>query len=208
MPAGQPRTRTPKQTKAKPEGRGTAVRKAVNTGTMEAAASVDPDKPPTEKQRLFAKLYARGDSIPNAMARAGYSTAQYSLGYRMIKMPNVIRVIDEERRLFEEENQMTRRRVMEMLLESYDFAKLTAEPATMVSAAREIGKMCGYYEPRKVQVDVNVQGSIAMNRMNALSDADLVKIIEAGAAPTLLEGPFSALGDAFDDDEGLDNPRP
>jgi hypothetical protein len=200
MPAGQPITRTPKRTKAKPEGRGTAVRKSPDTSTMAAAASVSPDKPLTEKQRLFAKHYAAGDSIPNAMARAGYSTAQYSLGYRMIKMPNVIRVIDEERRLFEQQNEMTRRKVMDMLLESYDFAKLAAEPASMVSAAREIGRMCGYYEPRKVQVDVNVQGSIAMGRMNALSDADLLKIIESGAAPALLEGPETAVGDDFDEE--------
>lgn len=207
MPAGQPVTRTPKTRRAKSETtRGVAVRKAVNTGTMEAAASVDPNKPLTEKQLAFARQYARGDSIPNAMARAGYSTTQYSLGYRMIKMPNVLRVVDAERKAFEEENSMTRKKVMDMLLESYDFAKLSAEPATMVSAAREIGRMCGYYEPKKVQVDVNVQGSIAMGRLNALSDADLLKIIESGAAPALLGGPESAPGDVFADDEGLDSP--
>ena len=42
---------------------------------------------------------------------------------------------------------MTRKKVMDMLLESYDMAKLMAEPASMVSAAREIEKMCGYYAP-------------------------------------------------------------
>lgn len=207
MPAGQPTTRALRTKRAKVEStRGAAVRKATNTGTMEAAASVDPNKPLTEKQLAFARDYARGNSIPNAMARAGYSTTQYSLGYRMVKMPNVLRVIDAERKAFEEENSMTRKKVMDMLLESYDFAKLSAEPATMVSAAREIGRMCGYYEPKKVQVDVNVQGSIAMGRMNALSDADLLKIIESGAAPALLEGPESAPGDVFADDEGLDSP--
>jgi phage terminase small subunit len=202
MPAGQPITRTAKRRKGTNPGasRGAAARKAPNTSSMAGAAAVDPNKPLTEKQKLFAKNIASGDSVPNAMARAGYSTADYSLGSRMMVMPNIKAVIDAERKAFEEANQMTRKKVMEMLQESYDMAKLAAEPATMVSAAREIGKMCGYYEPRKVQVDVNLQGSIAMGRMNALSDADLLKIIESGGATTLLEAPETGLGDDSDED--------
>lgn len=201
MPAGQPITRALRTKRAKVEPtRKSAARKAPNTSSMAAAAAVDPNKPLTEKQKLFAKNVAAGDSIPNAMARAGYSLSDYSLGYRMQVMPNIKAAIDAERKAFEEANQMTRKKVMEMLQESYDMAKLAAEPATMVSAAREIGKMCGYYEPRKVQVDVNLQGSIAMGRMNALSDADLLKIIESGGATTLLEGPEMAPGDDSDED--------
>lgn len=201
MPPGSPATKstTVRRGKSADADRGASVRKAPNTGTMAAAAEVDPDKPLTEKQRLFAKQYAMGDSIPNAMARAGYSTSQYSLGYRMIKMPNVLRVIDEERRLFEEANEMSRKKVMEMLQESYDMAKLSGEPASMVSAAREIGRMCGYYEPRKVDVNVNVQNAVAMGRLNTLSDADLLKLIEAGNVAPLLDGLEQGLGDEIDD---------
>ena len=208
MPAGQPinKVAIPRRGKSPDATRKVAARKHRDTGTMEAAAAVDPDKPLTEKQFKFAQLYAQGNSVTNAMARAGYSTTQYSLGYRMLKMPNILRVIKAEQEAFEQENSMTRKKVMDMLLESYDMAKLSAEPATMVSAAREIGKMCGYYEPKKVQVDVNVQGSIAMGRLNTLSDADLLKIIESGAAPALLEGPQTALQDDFDEEEYQDTP--
>lgn len=210
MPAGQPVTKSTasKRAKSSDAKRGAAVRKATNTGTMKAAASVSPDKPLTEKQLLFAREYARGNSVANAMARAGYSTADYSLGYRLIKMPNVLKVIDAERRAFEEENAMSRRKVMDMLLESYDMAKLSAEPASMVSAAREIGRLCGYYEPRKVQLDVTVQGSIAMGRLNALSDAELLRLIESGGSGTLLEGPESAPGDDLAASWGEDTPGP
>lgn len=180
--------------------RGAAVRVHTETTTMAAAASVDPDKPLTEKQVLFAKFYAQGDSVPNAMARAGYSTADYSLGYRMIKMPNVIRAIDAERQKFEEANQMTRKKVMEGLLEGIEMAKLMAEPASMISGWREIGKMCGYYEPRKVQVDVNVAGNVIHQRINSLSDAELLKIIQGQGAGTLLEAPETPLEDDFGSD--------
>ena len=97
---------------------------------------------------------------------------------------------------------------MDMLLESYDMAKLSAEPASMVSAAREIGRLCGYYEPRKVQLDVTVQGSIAMGRLNALSDAELLRLIESGGSGTLLEGPESAPGDDLAASWGEDPPGP
>lgn len=168
-----------KRAKSSDAKRGAAVRVHTNTSTMAAAASVDPDKPLTEQQRLFAMFWAQGDSVPNAMARAGYSTAQYSYGYRMQKMPNVLALYHEEKRRYEEAAQMTRKKVMDMLLEAYDAAKLTSEPASMVSAAREIGKMCGYFTVQH-KVEVSVSGNVLIDRMDRLSDEELLKIIEQG----------------------------
>lgn len=166
-----------------------AVRTAVNTSTMAAAAMVSVDKPLTTQQRAFVKFWAEGDSIPNAMHRAGYND-QPSYGYRMAKMPNILALYHEEKRLYEEACQMTRKKVMDMLLESYEMAKLMSEPATMVSAAREVGKMCGYYEPTKTQVNVTLNGQVNVAQLGRLSDEELLKIIEQGA----MNDPQSALG--------------
>ena len=166
-----------------------SARTAVNTSTMGAAALVPADKPLTDKQRQFVKFWAEGDSIPNAMQRAGYNE-QPSYGYRMAKMPNILALYNEEKRLYEEASQMTRKRVMDMLVDAYDMAKLMSEPASMVSAAREVGKMCGYYEPVKTQVNVTVNGQVSIDRMSRLSDDELLKIIEQGA----MNDPQSALG--------------
>lgn len=171
-------------------GRKAAVRaKYPETTTMAAAALVPADKPLTTQQRAFAKFWAEGDTIPNAMARAGYND-QPSYGYRMAKMPNILALYNEEKRLYEEASQMTRKRVMDMLIESYDMAKLMSEPATMVSAAREVGKMCGYYEPTKTQVNVTLNGQVNVAQLGRLSDEELLKIIEQGA----MNDPQSALG--------------
>jgi hypothetical protein len=167
-----------------------AVRtKYAETTTMAAAAMVSVDKPLTTQQREFVKHWAAGDSIPNAMARAGYND-QPSYGYRMAKMPNILALYNEEKRLYEEASQMTRKRVMDMLVDAYDMAKLMSEPASMVSAAREVGRMCGYYEPTKTQVNVTVNGQVNLAQMARLSDDDLLKIIEQGA----MHDPQSALG--------------
>lgn len=176
-------TRPPTKRGAKSEAttRGVAVRKATNTGTMAAAASVSEDKPLTEMQKLFVKFWAEGDTIPNAAVRAGYNN-QPSIGYRMAKMPNILALKAKYAAEYEATVQMTKKKVMDMHLEAFEMAKLMAEPATMVSAAREVGKLCGYYEPKKVDINVNVNGNPMLDRMNRLSDAELLKFIESGAS--------------------------
>lgn len=177
--------------------------KAVNTSTMAMAALVPEDKALTEMQKLFVKYWVEGDNIPNAMRRAGYNE-QISYGYRMAKMPNILKAKAEYHRLYTEASRMTKKKVLDMLQEAYDVAKTVSEPSSMVSAAREIGRMCGFYEPTRVQVDVNVAGG-AMDRLNRLSDEELLKIIDGGGAATLLtdestpsEGPDLGLEDLLD----------
>ena len=155
------------------------VRAANNTTTMAAAAAVSPDKPLTEKQKLYAVARARGESVPNAMAAAGYNE-QVSYGYRLDKMPNVQRLIQKEQALYAEAAQIDRKKVIDMQMEAYEMAKTMAEPATMVAAAREIGKICGLYEPRKVEVSINGSVQHEIHRMESMSDAELLEFLSQG----------------------------
>ena len=167
-----------------------SLRAAPETTTMAAAAAVSPDKPLTEKQKLYAVARARGESVPNAMAQAGYNE-QVSYGYRLDKMPNVQALMRQEQALYAEAAQIDRKKVIDMQLEAYELARTMAEPATMVSAAREIGKICGLYEPQKVQI--NVSGSVQheIHRFEAMSDAELLEVLAQGLpAP---ENPTTAL---------------
>lgn len=156
-----------------------SLRTLTDTSIPGNAALVSPDKPLTDQQRAFVRLWASGESIAAAAAKAGYSDGA-TYAYRMVKMPNILRLYDEEKRLYEEASQMTRKKVMEMHMEAFDMAKLMAEPSSMVSAAREIGKMCGYYEPTRHTIDVNVSGNVVMQRMNRLTDAELLRLITQG----------------------------
>ena len=181
-----------KQREAEKSARVATVRAAPDTCTM-AAAAVSPDKPLTEKQKAFAVARARGESIPNAMALAGYNE-QVSYGYRLDKMPNVRALMQQEQALYAEAAQMSRKKVIDMHLEAYDAAKLLSEPATMVAAAREIGKICGLYEPQKVQIDISGSVQHEIHRFEAMSDAELLEVLTQGlSAPgtpdTSLENP-------------------
>jgi hypothetical protein len=155
------------------------LRTSPNTGTMSQAALVPVDKPLTDQQKQFVKFWAEGDSIPNAMKRAGYND-QPSYGYRMQKMPNIQALYRKYTQKYEEESKMTRAKVQAMHMEAFEMAKLLSEPASMVAAAREIGKLCGYYEPTRHVIDINVSANQTMQQMSRLTDAELLKIIEEG----------------------------
>ncbi len=171
-----------KQREAEKSARVATVRAARGTNTMADAAAVLPDKPLTEKQKAFAVARARGESIPNAMALAGYNE-QPSYGYRMDKMPNVRALMQQEQALYAEAAQMSRKKVIDMHLEAYDAAKLLSEPATMVAAAREIGKICGLYEPQKVQIDISGSVQHEIHRLEAMSDTELLEVLTQGLSP-------------------------
>lgn len=159
-----------------------AVRNAPETTTMAAAAMVSPDKPLTEKQKTYAIARARGESVPNAMAQAGYNE-QVSYGYRLDKMPNVQALIRQEQALYAEASQMDRKKVIDMQLEAFEMARVMAEPSSMVAAAREIGKICGLYEPKKVEVNFSGRVQHEIHRFEAMSDAELLDVLAAGLPP-------------------------
>ena len=164
------------------EKRGAAVRVYSETSVMSTAAQVSPDKPLTSKQKEFVKFWASGETIPNAMAKAGYND-QPSYGYRMAKMPNILALYHEEQAKYAEASQMTRKKVIDMHLEAFEMARTIAEPSSMVSAAREIGKICGLYEPQKIEVSSTVKHEI--HRFEGMSDEELLRIITEGQNPAL-----------------------
>ena len=147
------------------------------------AEQISPDKPLTERQKAFAKYWAAGENPTSAAVHAGFSeNGANSVAYKMVRQPNVLRAYEREKRLYEEACQMTRKKVMDMLVESYDMAKLMAEPASMVSAAREIGMMCGYYEPVQKKIDITVNGKQLAKRLDSMSDEELAGMIAQGVA--------------------------
>lgn len=137
--------------------------------------SVPVDRPLTEMQRRLVVALAEGNNLTSASVRAEYSTP--SAAKLALAQPNVKAALAREREKYAEASNMTRKKVMDGFLEAIDMAKLMAEPATMVSGWREIAKMCGYMEPVKRQIDVNITGNLALERINQLSDAELLKLI-------------------------------
>lgn len=149
-----------------------------STSSAAGAAEISPDKPLTDKQKVFVDSWARGNSIGRASLDAGF--ADDGMGYRLVRMPNVLKLKAQYEAKYEAESQMSRKKVMDGLLEAIEMAKLMAEPATMISGWTAVAKMCGYMAPVEHKMKVDVTGSVTMQKLTAMSDAELLEMIERG----------------------------
>ncbi len=75
-----------------------------------------------------------------------------------------------------------RESVLNGLLEAVGQAREQGNPMAMIRGWSEVAKLMGFYAPGQVKVDLNVTNQAEMGRLNQLSDAELLKIIEAGQA--------------------------
>ena len=153
-----------------------------NLSAAEMAEVISPDKPLTEKQRLFVQHWAKGDSIQSASARAGYADGG-SVAYRLVKMPNVLKLKAQYAAAYEQTAEMDRKQVMDGLKESIEMAKLMSEPATMIQGWKVVAQMCGYMAPVETRLKVDVTGNVTMTRLTQMTDAELLEMIEKGAQP-------------------------
>ena len=165
--------------------RGTDVvrAKGIDTSSAASAAMVDVDKPLTDKQKAFVHSWAKGNSISRASLDAGFTDD--SVGYRLVRMPNVLALKAKFEAKYEASAEMDRKQVMEGFKEAIEMAKLQAEPATMIQGWNSIAKMCGYFAPVETKIKIDVTGSVAMRQLVQMTDAELLEIIEKGAPQAL-----------------------
>lgn len=149
---------------------------AVNATTNRTQAVKSTKRHLTEMQQMFVRHWAAGESILSASARAGYADGG-TYAYRLSKDPLVQEIYQREKKLYEASCQMTRKKVMDGFLEAAEMARLQADPTALTGAWREIGKMCGYYEPAKKTIDVNINGTVTQ-KVERLSDDMLLQIIK------------------------------
>ena len=71
---------------------------------------------------------------------------------------------------------MSRKRVMHGLLESIDMAKDQRQPSTMISGWKEVGRMCGFYEPEKREIQLSVTGKEVIEELKGLTRTQLLEL--------------------------------
>jgi hypothetical protein len=77
---------------------------------------------------------------------------------------------------------VSRQGVISELVEAAEMAKMMMEPASIISAMKNVALICGYYQQEQVKPARVAADDAELVRMNALSDAELLKIIAAGQA--------------------------
>lgn len=153
----------------------------------------NPDAPLTERQRQFVVNLVDHRMTQTAAARAAGSAQPGTTAYEWMRHPKIERAIAERRAEYAVASQVTKKRVVDGFLESIEMAKIKADPLTMIAGWREVGKMCGFYEPTKAKIEVSVQGQVLIQRMNSMSDEELLKLAEGD--PNVLEGEVTVIED-------------
>jgi len=152
----------------------------------------------TEKQRQYVVNRAEHGMTQSAAARAaGYSLSSPAVITQLETNPKIQMAIAKKRAEFAKVSQMTRQKVIDGFSEAIEMAKTQGDPIVMVAGWREIGKMCGFYEPVKTKLEVTINGQIALEKIQTLSDAELLALAEEGGnGLPALEGQLIASEDS------------
>ncbi len=141
-----------------------------------AEGTLDMEQPLTEMQRQFVTYVVDHQMTQTAAARAAGSSEPGAAGVMWSQHPRVQRAIELRRAEYAAASQITKKKVIDGFLEAIEMAKTKADPLTMIAGWREVGKMCGLYEATKTKVELSVGGQVLIQRMNSMSDEELLQL--------------------------------
>ena len=133
----------------------------------------------TAKQTKFVAEYLVDSNGARAAVAAGYGVAGSRVAaHRLLTKANVRKALQARQSSDATELSIQRNDVLQSLLKAYNMALEQCNPAAMVSAARECGRMMGYYAPERQQVEVmNESKTATRERLERMSDAELMAMI-------------------------------
>lgn len=137
------------------------------------------------RKERYAQAYVQHHNSSQAARDAGYSCNGRSAsvtGTRLLADVCVLSRIEALEAANAVDLGVSRQRFLYELKTAAELARERGELMALISALREIGKACGYYQPERLDVALDVRGEVDLRRMNQMSDADLIRLIQAGQA--------------------------
>lgn len=141
----------------------------------------------TDKQDAYVQARLDGKGKRAAAREAGYALSPTAIE----QSEDVKAAIAAARSELSDAAQIRRADVIGMFQEAYTMAKLASEPASMVSAAKEIGKMLGLYEPETIKLALDHNQSSLQRKLLTLSDSELLEI--ANGQGQVIDGEFKRI---------------
>ena len=133
----------------------------------------------TAKQGKFVAEYMVDSNGARAAVAAGYGVAGSRVAaHRLLTNANVQKALHARQIADATSLSIQRNDVLQSLLKAYNIALEQCNPAAMVSAARECGRLMGYYAPERQQVEVmNESKTATRKRLKRMSDGELMAMI-------------------------------
>lgn len=135
----------------------------------------------TARQSKFVAEYSLSHCAADAARKAGYSpkTARQMASENLSK-PYVVAALGVLEDAQAQELDLTREKVLLELQEAIAVAKLKGDPATAIAGWKQVGLLCGFYRTETLhKMEMTDSGKAYMARMAALSDSELLAIIDS-----------------------------
>jgi D-alanyl-D-alanine dipeptidase len=126
------------------------------------------------QQAKFVAARERGIPRQKSAIMAGYPDVDKK-GREVESQPTVQRELAQARKELAEMTGITREEVIQGLRDAAEMAQTMADPATMVRAWAELGKLLGYYAPDKKVHELTLNKS-SIEAIRRLSDTELHRL--------------------------------
>lgn len=160
-------------------------------GRRKPRPSNSPDLPLSEMQRAFVHHLVHNKMTQVAAMRAAgcTGTGAAQIANKHMRNPRVQAAIAKARAEYAVASGITKKKIIDGFLEAIDMGRLKADPISMIAGWREVGKMCGFYEPTKTKVEISVNGQVMVQRLQNMTDEELLALSEAPVEA--IEGEFT-----------------
>lgn len=132
----------------------------------------------TPRQARFVDEYLIDGNGTQAATRAGYGAAGARVAaHRLLTNVAISSAIEARRRADSARLAVTRQNVLQQLMEAFDLAREMGQPAAMVAAARELGRLMGFYAPAQATVRLTGEAGSLQRSLSAMTDEELFRQI-------------------------------
>ena len=133
----------------------------------------------TTRQSKFVEHYALCGNAAEAARLSGYSSdTSRQIGSRLLSHVDVKAALQARRLAFQAELEVTRQDVVNGLQEAIVMARSQSNPGAMIAGLVQVAKLCGFYEPEKVNLTLSADGKRLSAKFAAMSYDELLAIIE------------------------------
>lgn len=133
----------------------------------------------TAKQQRFVDEYLIDGNGARAARSAGYSeNSARQIATENLSKLYIQEAIDEKRQQTADKLELRKEHVLVAHIEAINLARTQGQPTAMISGAREIGKLMGFYSPELVEIHMSTNDAVLKARYEAMSDEELMSVID------------------------------
>jgi len=146
----------------------------------------------TKQQTEFFHVYSAAPFMPEAEVcrQAGIRPAQVTKWKK--NSEKFRQALAVEHRRSQRVINMSRKVVMDGLLTAIDMAKDQRQPGGMISGWKEIGRICGFYEPERREISISVNGQDLVEQLKFMPKE---KLLELASQHDAMDGEFEVIED-------------